>query len=102
MVELKLTYVVRCLVSLLLKKTYQIPIDKHIPSNSPKFIRSYNKDGGQRDNRCVSFWLMLLVMVVEWGRGVYLPYDSAFSIVNFKFLSFYKAKQLWEDYSRSG
>ena len=59
MLELKLTYVVRCLVSLLLKKTYQIPIDKHIPSNSPKFIRSYNKDGGQHDNRCVSFWLML-------------------------------------------
>lgn len=88
MLQLKLTYVVRCLVSLLLKKTYQIPIDKHIPSNSPKFIRSYNKDGGQRDNRCVSFWLMVLVMVVEWGRGVYLPYHSAFSIVNFKFLSF--------------
>ena len=84
------------------KKTYQIPIDKHIPSNSPKFIRSYNKDGGQPDNRCISFWLMVLVMVVEWGRGVYLPYHSAFSIVNFKFLSFYKAKQLWEDYSRSG
>ena len=78
------------------KKTYQIPIDKYIPSSSPKFIRSYNKDGGQRDNRYVSFWVMvvvmvvvmMLVMVVERGRGVYLPYDSAFSIVNFKFLSF--------------
>ena len=75
MLELKLTYVVRCLVTFL-------------KSNSPKFIRSYNKDGGQRDNRYVSFWVMVLVMVVEWGRGVYLPYDSAFSIVNFKFLSF--------------
>ena len=75
MLELKLTYVVRCILSLFLKKTYQIPIDKYIPSNSPKFIRSYNKDGGQCDNRYVSFSVMVLVMVVGWGRGVSYLYS---------------------------
>ena len=57
------------------KKTYQIPIDKYILSNSPKFIRSYSKDGGQCDDRYVSFWVMVLVMVVGWGTGVSYLYS---------------------------
>jgi len=88
MLELKLTYVVRCLVSHFFKKLIKSRLINNILSNSPKFIRSYNKDGGQRDNHYVSFWVMVLVMVAGWGRGVYLPYASAFSVINFKFLSF--------------